>query len=308
MKLGTLIRAGVLAIATLMGSSAQSAPLEIHEVAKGIWVHEGKHEDFDDQYHGDIANIGFIVGDKSVAVIDTGGSYAVGMALREALRQVTQLPIAYVINTHVHPDHIFGNAAFEADKPVFVGHEKLPAEMYSRQDAYLRNLKTQLGNQSDNSHILLPGLTVKREMALDLGNRIIKLKSWPTAHSDTDLTVYDEETKTLWTGDLLFAERTPSLDGDVKTWLSVINTLQNDPVATIIPGHGHVSTQPVEAWNKEKSYLQTLLNDVRHDIKAGKDMIYSMDNAARSQQDKWILFDVVNRRNVNILYPALEWE
>jgi len=292
----------------LLPQIAKAEPFEVHEVAKGIYVHEGKHEDFDTDYHGDIANIGFIIGDKAVAVVDTGGSYLVGKKLREAVRTVTKLPIKYVINTHVHPDHIFGNAAFEDDKPIFVGHEKLPNEMYARQDSYLRNLKTELGSESEGSRIVLPTITVKSEITLELGHRAIRLTRWPTAHTDTDMTVYDNQTKTFWTGDLLFAERTPSIDGDIKGWISLIDRLKQERVNTIVPGHGHVSNEPDQAWEKEKTYLQTLLQDVRRDIKAGKDMSASMDNAAQSEKSKWVLFDVVNRRNVNVLYPALEWE
>ena len=287
---------------------AAAAPLEMHEVAKGIYVHEGVHEDFDQNYHGDIANIGFIVGDDAVAVVDTGGSYLVGKSLHEAIRAVTKLPIKYVINTHVHPDHIFGNAAFANDKPAFVGNAKLAQQLYASQDTYLRNLKQELGDKAEGSEIVLPTLKVEGEKTLDLGNRILQLNTWPTAHTDTDLTVYDEKTKTLWTGDLLFSERTPSLDGDIKGWLAAIPKLEAMPATTVIPGHGHVSHQPAEAWSKELTYLETLLKDVRADIKAGNDLNYSMDHAGQSEKDKWVLFGIVNRRNVNILYPELEWE
>ena len=299
----------LLAIALLLAPLASIAePLKMQQVADGIYVHEGAHEDFEEGYHGDIANIGFIVGDEAVAVVDTGGSYLVGKSLLEAIRAVTELPIKYVINTHVHPDHIFGNAAFSSEKPAFVGSTGLAQQMFARQDTYLRSLREQLGEKAEGSEIVLPTLKVEGEKTLDLGNRIIRLQAWPTAHTDTDLTVFDEKTKTLWTGDLLFSERTPSLDGNIKGWLAAIPELEKIPAATVIPGHGHVSQEPAQAWAKEKTYLETLLADVRSDIKAGNDMNHSMQHAAKSEKDKWVLFDIVNRRNVNILYPELEWE
>jgi glyoxylase-like metal-dependent hydrolase (beta-lactamase superfamily II) len=84
----------------------------IEDVGDGIYVHHGVHQDIDEGYHGDICNASFVVGSKGVAVIDTGGSIKIGNQLRDAIKKVTDKPILYVINTHVHPDHIYGNAAF----------------------------------------------------------------------------------------------------------------------------------------------------------------------------------------------------
>src|SRR3972149_2100284 len=98
--------------------------LGVTEVAPGVFVHRGAYEDVNPNNRGDIPNIGFIVGEKGVAVIDTGNTLALGQALRAAVKARTGLPALYVINTHGHPDHVFGNAAFKDDKPQFVGHEK----------------------------------------------------------------------------------------------------------------------------------------------------------------------------------------
>ena len=97
------------------------------EVAHGLFVHGGVNVNLDQPPHDDIANIGFIVGDKCVAVIDTGGSVAIGKKLRKALRKITSKPICYVINTHIHYDHVLGNVAFRRDEPETIGHYSLRA-------------------------------------------------------------------------------------------------------------------------------------------------------------------------------------
>lgn len=295
-------------VISLWASAISAAELSIKEIADGVYIHIGQHHDFDEKYDGDIANIGFIVGKDSVAVIDTGGSYKVGVALRKAVRVVTDLPIRYVINTHIHPDHIFGNAAFIQDKPEFIGHSRLPAILNTNKESLLNSLKQQLKDDAAGSEIVVPSKTVVDEMKLDLGGRILNLRAWPKAHTSTDITVFDDLTKTLWTGDLLFIERAPSLDGDLKGWLAVIQQMKQIPAKLTVPGHGKPTTDLDGMLDKESTYLTVLLNEVRASIKKGVDLLKALDTVAQSERSKWELFDVVNRRNINLAYPQLEWE
>lgn len=300
----------VVALALLAALPALARSLPVTEVAPGVFLHEGVHEEFGEGYHGDIANIGFVIGEQAIAVIDTGGSFRVGQALREAIRARSTLPIRYVINTHVHSDHVFGNAAFEADRPQFIGHERLAGAMRVRAEAYETNLRKMLGEQANGSRIVLPTQAVAagHTLELDLGNRRLRLRAWPPAHTDHDLTVFDEQTGTLWMGDLLFVERAPSIDGNARGWLAVMSELAAIPATRSIPGHGPLVTDKAAALDRQRRYLQTLIDDLQSGIAAGRPMAEVIGSAARSERDRWQLFDTVNLRNAELLYPLLEWE
>lgn len=298
----------LLILFTLFPTLALCDPLIIEQIATGVYVHHGEHKDLNAGYGGDICNIGFVIGKKGIAVIDTGGSPRVGSQLREAIRKVSKLPILYVITTHVHPDHSLGNAAFKQDKPVFVGHGKLAEAMALRREAYLRNQTEWVGADAAGSELIVPTLAVANTHEIDLGGRTLRLTAHPLAHSPADLSVFDITSNTLWTGDLLFVERTPSIDGSIPGWLEVIEHLRSTPAQHFVAGHGSTGKPLGAALDDEKRYLETLLSDVRNAIKQGQSMEQTIPTAAGSERGKWLLFDAVNRRNVALLYPKLEWE
>ena len=281
---------------------------ELRQVTDGVYVHHGQHLDIDDGYQGDICNLGVVIGNQSIAVIDSGGSKHTGEQLLQAIRKVSPLPVRYVINTHVHPDHTYGNAAFSDEHPHFVGHEKLANTMLLRKEQYEKLNARLLGDTGKASLTITPDMAVKQDLTLDLGGRILILQAHSVAHTHTDLTVHDSKSNTLFTGDLLFAQRTPVLEGDIKGLIQNLEALNQQSYALIVPGHGQESTDQKTIIGNELRYLNTLLTDVRTSIKKGISMEQTMDTAAATERDKWLLFDIANRRNVNVIYPQLEWE
>jgi glyoxylase-like metal-dependent hydrolase (beta-lactamase superfamily II) len=118
----------------------------------------------------------------------------------------------------------------------------------------------------------------------------------------------DERTRSWWLGDLLFVDRTPSIDGDVAGWLSVMDALSDTLATRVIPGHGPIVIDNNAALAKQRQYLQTLVKDLRQSIAEGKSMQAAIESAARSERSQWKLFDSANRRNATMLYPKLEWD
>lgn len=281
---------------------------ELKKVAEGIYVHHGQHQDIDDGYKGDICNLGVIIGKQSIAVIDSGGSKHTGEQLLQAIRNISKLPVRYVINTHVHPDHTYGNAAFQGEPVHFVGHEKLANAMLLRKEQYEKLNASLLGDEGKASLTLPPDTTVHDQLSLDLGDRVLQLQAQTVAHTHTDLTVLDSKTNTLFTGDLVFAQRTPVVEGDIKGLIAVLEKINQAQYALIVPGHGLESTNQKTIIGDELRYLKLLLADVRISIKKGISMEQTMDTAAGSERKNWVLFDIANRRNVNVIYPQLEWE
>lgn len=302
-----LLAAGLVPALAADGDAVE--PLPMREIAEGIHVYQAPYTLAQPANEGAIANVGLIVGRDAVAVIDTGGSWRTGRRLLAAVRARTELPIRYVINTHTHPDHVLGNAAFTAEGARFAGHHKLARALIARADTYLEAARRELGDTVfAGTAIVLPDLPVEGVVSLDLGDRQIDLEAHPTAHTDNDLTVFDRRTGTWFLGDLLFMGHLPALDGRLMGWLALMERARERHVARVVPGHGPASSPWPEALAPQERYLRSLEASVRDALKAGRSMTDVAAGVGLPERDAWALFDAFHARNSVSAYKELEWE
>ncbi len=290
---------------------------EISEIDKGIFVHYGIQQDSNKNNAGDIANIGFIIGKKSILVVDTGGTPIIGQKLLQKIKEISNLPISHVVITHSHPDHFFGTQAFLAENPKIVGHEKLNRSLLSNFNFYKNQ---QLSNIQDDSiqeaQLVKANVLIKtnKTKIIDLGERFVEIKAWETGHTDNDLSIYDKKTKTFWSENI-FVKRTPSIRASILGWRKNLEEISKMEIKLIIPGHG-------KAVDKEKAikpminYFDRIIVKLRELQKKNKSLQESINiilqesilEPSEVNKENWILFDEYHYSNITKAFTELEWE
>jgi len=284
------------------------AALPVQEIAPGVFVHRGTVAEPDAQNRGDVSNLGFVIGQSHVAVIDTGAARWMGEALWRAIRARSDLPVSHVILTHMHPDHVLGAAAFEGTGAKVVGHAGLPRALADRQENYTQSFQRLIGPAHFlGSHVAEVDVTVGAQMSIDLGGRALHLQAWPLAHTGTDVTVRDDLTGTLFAGDLVFHRHTPALDGSLPGWQAVLESLGTLPAERVVPGHGGPSLDWPEGAADLLRYLEVLKADTRAAIDAGVRLSEAAETIAQREAPFWELFKAYNPRNATVAYTEMEW-
>ena len=291
-----------------MSVAGDDTAFNLHEIAEGVFVPQGVHVPIDDPRHDDIANIGFIVGSRCTAVIDTGGSVHIGQSLRAAIRAHTDRPVCFVINTHVHYDHVLGNAAFLADRPKYVGHADLAEAIDASRELFLRQFAADLGPDPAPDKIIGPDMGVSAKTEIDIGGRIIELAAHPAAHSYTDLSIFDRKTGTWWLGDILFIDRIPVLDGNLNGWIRLLEEFKSVKAARVVPGHGPPAAEWPRSAEKQLKYLRDLRDETRAAIARGVSLDDAIESLGQGDKGSWLLYEQYRGRNVTKAYTELEWE
>lgn len=304
-------------LALFSGLEAQAAPrcemtgdvLAVTEVAPGVFVHRGAIAEPNPANRGDTSNLGFIIGETSVAVVDTGTARWMGEALWRAIRAETSKPVSHVILTHMHPDHVLGASPFAEAGAAVVGHANLSRALSDRQANYLESLALLVGAEVMLGTRAVPvDLAIENTAEIDLGGRVLEIQAWQMAHTGTDLTVLDEVSGTFFAGDLIFDIHTPALDGRLRGWRAVLDRLGGEAFRQVVPGHGGPVLDWLDGLAPMQRYLNVLETDTRAAIDAGQRLGEAVEEIAAEEAEHWQLFEAYNPRNATVAFTELEWD
>ena len=198
-------------------------------------------------------------------------------SLMTVVRDVTQKPIRYVINTHFHGDHVYGNQYF-LPTPI-VGHENCKFDLDTKWDSNFNRYWSREALRPELSRIVktTPDVTFNDKMSIWLGSREIQLSFHGRAHSNSDILLYLPEEKVLFVGDLAVNKTLPAFpDGHITDWVSVLEQVDKVDTDTIVPGHGPVGTKA--EFNEAKG----LLNLLNTQIKSAFDNGATEDEASKN--------------------------
>lgn len=190
------------------------------------------------------ANAGVVVGNKGAMVVDTLTSDKEGKQLLADVREITKLPILWVVNTHYHLDHAWGNCVFEAEGAKIIGASPA-SKLLAERGAYgLAHVDQHGLKQEDIEGTTLAPATVSFSgtMSIDLGGVSVELRSLPHGHCPDNLMVWVAQDKTLFSGDLLFVGCHPFIgESDIPGWLADLDAVASLGAEKIVSGHGRLA-------------------------------------------------------------------
>ena len=286
----------IIIVALLAGymiahAQESSISFESTEVSPGIYVLEGVGG-----FGGGSASV--LVGDEHVVLIDDVMT-ATAPAMLEAVRKVTGRPVDFVINTHVHGDHVGGNALMIENGSVVVAHDNIRARLLPD--------PTVAGGPGG-----LPTLTFSDTVTFHVNGQELHVYHAPAAHTDGDAVIYFRDANVIHAGDIFFSYVFPFVDidngGSVSGFLAaqreILDMADDDTV--IIAGHGQLVSSKADL----QAAYDMLLNSrsrVRRLVSQGLTVEEVLEaNPLAVYHDKWNWSFITTERMTRTLYRALK--
>jgi glyoxylase-like metal-dependent hydrolase (beta-lactamase superfamily II) len=309
-KLATLLLLGLTSLAGASEYASTSVEMNLEKVAEHSYYAQGVAGTATEN-EGFISNAGVIITPEGLVIVDALGTPSLATKLLELIREVSQLPIKYVVVTHYHADHIYGLQVFKDEGARIIA----PAGA----DDYLNspNAEERLDERrvslfpwvDENTRLVFPDEYISDSKSLKLGGVELVVSYLGDAHSEGDLSVYVVPDRVLYSGDIIFEGRVPFVgSANTKNWLETLEKLETDNLQYLIPGHGPAAENPQQTIVLTREYLQLLRKTMGAAVEEFVPFDEAYADADWSAFEMMPAFEEANRRNAYQVYLGIEAE
>ncbi len=305
------MRAYALAIFLSLSVAAQAQELVLNpiQVAPNVYAIIGDLGAQTYKNDGLNTNLGFVVSDQGVLVINAGPSQRVAQALHAAIRKITSKPVKWIVNVNSQNQHWLGNAYFKPFGVVIIAHKEADRVMREAGETQLAANKTLLKEKAAGTNLVYPSELMDDSRELKIGDIVVQLIHFGRAHTPGDIVLWLPQQKIVFGGDLVFTDRMLAVIpiGDSNGWVQAFDKLMQIKPDIVVPGHGR-STTPEKARQDTHDYLVYLRAAAKKALDKGESLQDTVDSVDQSQFKYLVNFDLLAKRNLNQVYLEMEKE
>lgn len=212
-------------------------PIKVTEVAPGLYF----------QYHHQESNNAWLVTDDGVLLIDTRQHPRRAEELLAAIRKTTDKPVRWVVNTHAHGDHYFGNSVFKREGATLIAHRDtagMMKQLYGVEKKRRQGYFKQRQYDPNEAVLVLPDVTFDSSLTLNLGGRTVEIFYIGAGQNPGDTFVRFPKERVLFSGGP-FSKNSwpnPSFTPSIAGWIEVLKKIAAMEVDKYLGGHGDIGT------------------------------------------------------------------
>lgn len=304
----TVIRAVILAAILLSPTFAAAQGLEVQPVTEGVWAIVGEKEQRSPENLANNATFGLVVTEEGAVLVDPGGSWKGAAALHAVIRDLTDLPVLYVINSGGQDHRWLGNGYWQAQGATVIASAAAVADHRDRGSMQMTALSQLLGGALEGTEPSYADVTFEESYTLSLGGLTFEIVHPGAAHTPGDSFVWLPERAVVFTGDIVYVERILGVgdQSSITEWPVAFEAVEATGAAHVVPGHGHATTMD-QASADTYDYLMNLRARIGDLIEAGGDIMAApaVDQSAFAYLEQ---FDSLAGRNAQTAFQQMEWE
>lgn len=288
--------------------SAQADVLQVQEVTDDIWAIVGPLEQRNPENLGNNATFGLIVTSDGAVLIDPGGSERGAAMIDDVIKELTDEPVRYVINTGGQDHRWLGNAYWQGNGAQVIAAAVAVDDQVARESTQMTILSQLIGDGLDGTTASYADVTFDDEYTLELGGKTLEIRHPASAHTPGDSFVWIPGSETVFAGDIVYVGRVLGVMdfSNSADWLEAFEAIDALNPKHLVPGHGPATTLEV-ARADTYEYLVNLRTQIGEHIESGGDIIGSVDvdQSAFTYLDQ---FESLAGRNAQAVFEQMEWE